>query len=455
MEEKLPVVVIVGRPNVGKSTLFNRLIRQRVAVVEDEPGITRDRLYAEAEYDGVRMSFVDTGGILYRDDDPLIEQIRMQAQVAMEEADVVIFLTDTTAGSHPDDRELANRIRNIKKPILVVVNKSDNPQRDVLATEFYELGLGEIYPISSLHGRGVDKVIDRLVELVPKVTEGPKQRDEIRLALVGRPNVGKSSMVNAFTGEQRAIVSNIPGTTRDAVDTLITYKGQDFRIVDTAGIRRRGKVQGSVEYYMVHRATGAIEKCDCAVVIVDAHDGITDGDKRVAKLAHDEGKAVVIVINKWDLIRAEDPDDPLHEKGRRKGFHNELTRQFPELAYATLCFVSAKENTGLETVLEAVLKTMDSYSFRVATGPLNRVIGDAVYEKPLSRKGRLLKIYYSTQVRTRPPSFALFCNDPDLVHFSYLRYLERKLREAFPLNGTQIRLLLRSSHEKKEKKGKR
>lgn len=449
MAQKLPVLVIVGRPNVGKSTLFNRLAGQRLAVVEDTPGVTRDRLYSEGEWRGRQYTLVDTGGILFYEEDPLVEQIRIQAQVAMEEADVIVFLGDAEAGITPDDWELANRLRGIKTPVLVVVNKSDNTKRDAMANEFFELGLGEVYPVSALHGRGVAEVLDAAVDHFPP-SEPVEKKDEIRLAIIGRPNVGKSSLLNAFCGEQRAIVSNIPGTTRDAIDTMLEYRGDTFRLIDTAGLRRRGKIQGSIEYYMAMRAQRAIERADCALVVMNGPEGLTDGDKRIAKIAHDAGRAVVFAVNKWDLI--EPPDGQPRKRSMIKDdllriIHNEL----PEIGYARAVFTSAKESAGLEPCLDMVLQALDNYSFRIATGPLNRLIQEATYVKPLSRKGRQLKIYYATQVQTRPPTFALFCNEPDLVHFSYLRYLENKLREVYPLPGTQLRLLVRSSHKKDEK----
>ena len=451
MNIKLPVVVIVGRPNVGKSTLFNRLVGKRIAVVEDSPGITRDRLYAETEWNGKRFVVVDTGGILFGDDDPLVEQIRVQAEVALSEAEVVLFMADAAVGLNPDDRDLANRLRGFKKPVLVLVNKADNVQRDSLATEFYELGLGEVWPISSLHGRGIADVLDEVVKSLPTVGESIDMRDEVRLAIVGRPNVGKSSLLNAFTGEQRAIVSSIPGTTRDAIDTLIEYKREPVRLIDTAGIRRRGKIQGSVEYYMVHRATKAIERADCAVVVINGEEGLADGDKRIAKIAHDAGKAIVFAINKWDM--KEPPDGcPREKSALKKEFTTILRNELPEMGYAQYAFLSAKEGSGLEPVLKTAMRAIESYNFRTATGPLNRIIQEATFKKPYSRHGRAFKVYYVTQVSTRPPTFVLFVNDPELLHFSYQRYLENKIREAYPLEGTPIRVYVRSSHEKKKGK---
>lgn len=450
MSAKLPVVVIVGRPNVGKSTLFNRFIKQRVAVVEDTPGVTRDRLYAEMEWRGKKFTVVDTGGILFSDDDPLIEQIRVQAEVAIAEADVILFMADATAGLTPDDRDLAQRLRGIVKPIFIIVNKADNPQRDQVVGEFYELGLGDVWPVSGLHGRGVAEVLDEVVALLPSVDEKDEDhREEIRLAIIGRPNVGKSSLLNAFTGEQRSIVSDIPGTTRDAIDTVIEFQDEKFRLIDTAGIRRKGKIQGTVEYYMVNRATRAIERADCALVIVNGVEGLTDGDKRIAKLAHDAHKACVFVINKWDL---QEPGDKLtnSKSPLKKDMIKTLRDQIPELSYAPIVFTSAIEGLGLEPVLRTALAALENYSFRISTGALNRLIQDAMFRRPYSSKGRAFKVYYSTQISTRPPTFVLFCNNPDFMHFSYQRYLENQLREKHPLQGTPIRIFTRSSHERKE-----
>ncbi|HJP83653.1 MAG TPA: ribosome biogenesis GTPase Der [Fimbriimonadaceae bacterium] len=447
MRSKLPVVVIVGRPNVGKSTLFNRLVKKRVAVVEDTPGITRDRLYAEAEWSGKRFTVVDTGGIVFQEEDPLAEQIRVQADVALAEADAVLFLADVTSGVNPDDRDLANKLRGSKTPIYIVVNKADHPGRDSYVTEFYELGLGEVWPVSGLHGRGVADLLDEVVEKLPFARVEEDEREEIRLAIVGRPNVGKSSLINAFTGEQRMIVSDIAGTTRDAIDTVLEYRDEKFRLIDTAGIRRRGKIQGTVEYYMVNRAQKAIERCECALVVVDGNEGLTDGDKRIAKLAFDEGKACVFAVNKWDL--KEPPDGQPRKRSQiKKDMKRIIENELPELSYATVAFSSAKESAGLEPILDAALQAVENYSFRISTGQLNKLIQDAVFSRPYTSKGKALKIYYATQVGTRPPTFALFCNDPDLLHFSYQRYLINKLREAYPLEGTPIRVVARASHKR-------
>ena len=451
MKKSLPTVVIVGRPNVGKSTFFNRLVGKRIAVVEDTPGITRDRLYAQVTWNGKKFNVVDTGGIVFQESDPLAEQIRVQANVAITEADVIIFLADVTSGVHVDDRELANNLRGVKTPILVVPNKADNFDREDYASEFYSLGLGDVHAVSSLHGRGVADLLDEVVHLLPKGEEHPDEKDEIRLAIVGRPNVGKSSLVNAFTGEQRMIVSNIAGTTRDAIDTQLEYEGELFRLIDTAGIRRRGKIQGSVEYYMVNRAEKAIERCECAMIVVDGEEGLTDGDKRVMKMAHDAGKAVVVCVNKWDI--KEPPNgQPKKNSDLKKDFIKIFRDQMPELSYAPIVFTSAKENAGLEPALDTVLSALESYNFRISTGQLNRLIQDAIFDRPHVTKGRQFKVYYSTQVSTAPPTFVLFCNDPDIMHFSYHRYLLNKIRNLFPLQGTPIRLFARSSHKDKDEK---
>lgn len=447
MDRRLPVVVIVGRPNVGKSTLFNRLVGRRVAVVEDTPGVTRDRLYAEAEWGGRRFTVVDTGGILFGEDDPLIEQIRVQAQIALAEADVVLFVTDAVDGVNPDDRDLADALRGIAKPVLLLANKADNERREAMAQEFYELGIGEVYPVSSLHGRGVADVLDVIVEHLPPVEAAEPEEPEVQLAIVGRPNVGKSSLLNAFTGEKRAIVSEIPGTTRDAIDTLIRYRGETIRLVDTAGLRRRGKIQGTVEYYMALRATRAMERADAALVVIDGVEGLTDGDKRIAKAAHEAGKAVVLVVNKWDV--REPPDGrPNRMSPLKKDFVKILRDHLPELDYAPVVFTSAQESAGLEAALESALAAVEAWSVRIGTGRLNRLVQDAVFERPYTSRGRTLKIYYATQPTTRPPTIVLFCNDPDLAHFSYLRYLENRIRREFPLVGSPLRLVVRSSHER-------
>jgi GTPase len=323
--------------------------------------------------------------------------------------------------------------------------------REDYAGEFYALGLGQVFPISGLSGRGVADMLDEVVHLLPQASDLPEKKDEIKLAIVGRPNVGKSSLVNAFTGEQRMIVSSIAGTTRDAIDTQLEHEGETFRLIDTAGIRRKGKIQGSVEYYMVNRAQKAIDRCDCAMIVINGEEGLTDGDKRVMKLAHDAGKAVVFAVNKWDV---QEPPNGLPRKQTpiKKDFTKIIRNEVPELAYAPIVYTSAKENAGLEPALDTVLSALESYNFRISTGQLNRLVQDAIFDRPHITHGRQFKVYYSTQVSTAPPTFVLFCNDPDLMHFSYQRYLLNQIRNLFPLQGTPIRLFARSSHKKDEEK---
>lgn len=444
---RLPRVVIVGRPNVGKSSLFNRIIGRRLAVIEHQPGVTRDRLYHVAEWSGINFELVDTGGILFGEDDPLVEQIRVQAQIALEEADVVLFMVDAVDGPMPADYDLADKIRGLRCPVLVVANKADNEDRETWTTEFYGLGLGDVHPISALHGRGTAELLDEVVRRLPTVNVVPTEEDTTRIAIVGRPNVGKSSLTNALLGEERMIVSDLPGTTRDAIDSRIAFRGETITLVDTAGIRRRGKVQGSIEYYMVLRAERALERADVALVVVDGAEGLTDGDKRIAKQAHEHGKAAVLAVNKWDIV--EPPDGRPNKRSKVKTeFAKSVRDDFPELTYAPLAFVSAFKRTGLEALLETCMEASENHHFRVATGRLNGIIREAMFARPLTRKGKAFKVYYATQTGTCPPTFALFCNDPDLAHFSYQRYLENRIRDELPLEGTPVRLDFRSSRDK-------
>jgi GTPase len=446
MARKLPTLVIVGRPNVGKSTLFNRIAGKRIAVVQDTPGVTRDRLYAEGEHKKVRFRIVDTGGILFGEEDPLIEQIRVQAEVAIAEATAIFFVVDTIEGPNPADWDLANRLRRVDIPVYLVANKTDNDSKALEAQEFASLGLGDVHPVSAIHGRGVDQLLSQALDGWKPLKEGEEPEDELKLAIVGRPNVGKSSLLNALTGEVRSIVSSIPGTTRDAIDTQAMFKGRSLRLIDTAGIRRRGKIQGSIEYYMVLRAQKALQRAECAVLVVDGEEGLTDGDKRVAQMSHEMGKPLVMVINKWDL-----KEPPKGELGKstpiKKDFRRLVLRDLPEMSYAPLIFASAMEGAGLEGIMNAVYRSVESWRHRITTGVLNRLVQDAIFAKPLVRKGKAFRVYYVTQAEACPPTFVLFCNDPDLAHFSYLRYLENQIREKFPMEGTPIRVVARSSRE--------
>lgn len=436
---RLPTVAIVGRPNVGKSTLFNRLVGQRVAIVEDTPGITRDRLYGEAEWRGRAFQVVDTGGVLLEDSDPLITQVRIQALTAIEEADVILFLVDAFEGITPADEELAEVLRTTTKPVLLVANKVDNSRREADAAEFYALGWQEVFTISAIHGHGVAEVLDRVIELLPPATPAEEEDTAIKLAIVGRPNVGKSSLVNAILGAPRVIVSDIPGTTRDAIDTPFERDGQKMVLIDTAGIRRPSKVQGSVEYYSVLRAQRAIRRCDVALLVLDGAEGVTDGDKRVGGYAVEEGRAGVVVVNKWDLMK-----NPT-SKTLMMDFTRIFRKECPFLHFAPLVFTSALTGMGVAAVVDTALEAAQAHAHRIPTGVLNRLIHDAVDARPYSRKGKMLKVYYATMPSVKPPTVVLFVNDPDIVHFSYLRYIENQIRQQFPLEGTPIRIEVREA----------
>lgn len=436
-----PMVAIVGRPNVGKSTLFNRLVGKRIAIVEETPGITRDRLYAQSEWIGRGFTLIDTGGMVLNEKDPLVVQVRMQADIAISEADVILLVVDVTEGITAADLEVAEILRRAGKPVLLVVNKADNRKQEREAVEFYSLGLGEVYPISSLHGHGVAELLDKIVEnLPPPGAEERLPEGAIKIAIVGRPNVGKSLMLNAILQEERAIVSEIPGTTRDVVDTFFEHDGQSIVLIDTAGIRRAGKIQRSIEYYSVLRAVRAIERADVALLIVDAAEGVTDGDKRVGGYAHDAGKAVVIVVNKWDLLKGQGP--PVRE------FAQGVREQMAFLSYAPIVFASAKERTGIPEVVESAVLAAQSHAMRLPTGEINRIIHDAVDHHPLSRKGKQLKVYYATMPAVKPPTIILFVNDPDMLHFSYRRYLENQLRKAYRYEGTPVRIFARRAEKR-------
>lgn len=434
-----PIVAIVGRPNVGKSTLFNRLIGERVAIVEDRPGITRDRMYGECDWNGREFLVVDTGG-LGLEEDPYGSHIQRQAEIAMEEADLILFLVDSKEGLTAADEEVAEYFRQCGRPLLLVANKSDNVRREADASEFYRLGLGEVHTVSAHSGRGVADLLDEVVRLLPAEAPEPEDDDRIKVAIVGRPNVGKSSLLNAILGEERVIVSPIAGTTRDAVDVPFEFAGHPYTLIDTAGIRRAGKVQGSVEYYTVLRAERALERCDVAVVVVDAGMDLVDGDKRVAGMTREAGKACVVFINKWDLVKGISP----REFGAR------VRQDLPFVAYAPIVVGSALQRTGLDHLLEACADVANNHALRLPTSELNRVLHEAVDSRPYTRRGRDFKVYYATQVAVKPPTFVLFVNDPRIVHETYLRYLENQLRAAFGFVGTPIRLITRKRAREQE-----
>ncbi|MCC6443529.1 MAG: ribosome biogenesis GTPase Der [Armatimonadetes bacterium] len=437
-----PVVAIVGRPNVGKSTLFNRIVGSRIAVVENTPGITRDRIYADAEWTGVPFTLIDTGGILTDDPDPLKVQVRVQAEAAMEEADVILFVVDTIEGLTPMDRDVADFLRRSQKPVLVVANKVENRRVEDNAAEFYSLGFKDLHTTSSIHGHGVADLLDAIVALLPEPGPEEEEEDVIKAAIIGRPNVGKSSLLNAILGEDRAVVSDIPGTTRDAVDTPFEHEGQKIVLIDTAGIRRAGKVQGSVEYYTVIRAVQAIERCDVALLVIDASAGLLDGDKRIGGFAHEAGKACVLVINKWDAVASQFETESESNSYKAK-YIADVRQPIPFLDYAPAVFTSSTEKYHIRRVLNLALEVTANYRRQVPTVEVSQAIHDAVSAHPLKSKGKQMRFYHATMSRAAPPTVTLYVDDPGLMHFSYERYLANRLREAFDFRGTPLRFQLR------------
>ncbi|GGH79036.1 GTP-binding protein [Pullulanibacillus pueri] len=433
------VVAIVGRPNVGKSTIFNRIVGERMAIVEDTPGVTRDRLFGEGEWLGRRFHVIDTGGIEIGDE-PLLVQMREQAHLAITEADVILFVVDGREGLTGADEEVAQMLYRSKKPIVLGVNKIDNPDRIQNLYEFYSLGLGEPIGISGAHGIGVGDMLDACVSHFPDEEEEEYDENTILFSLIGRPNVGKSSLTNAILGKDRVIVSNIPGTTRDAIDTPFHQDGQDYVIIDTAGMRKRGKVYEKTEKYSVLRAQRAIERSDVVLVVLDGEEGIIEQDKKIAGYAHQAGRAIVIVVNKWDAVEKDEKT--------MDAFRRNIREQFRFLSYAPIVFVSAKTKQKMHQLLPMINQVAENHSFRVQTSMLNDVLMDAIaLTPPPSDKGRRLKIYYGTQVAVKPPNFVFFVNDAELLHFSYERYLENKIRETFGFVGTPIKINARNKRE--------
>ncbi len=436
----LPVVAIVGRPNVGKSTLFNRIAGERIAIVEDKPGITRDRIYAQGEWTGKRFHLIDTGGLEFGGEDVFIDHVRHQVELAVDEADVIIFVVDGREGLMPSDEEVATWLHRADKPVVLAVNKADNRRLREDMYEFYSLGFDEVIPISALHGTGTGDLLDAVVSRFPDREEEVFDEDTIRVSVIGRPNAGKSSLINAILGQERVIVSPIPGTTRDAVDTPLHRDGQDFVLVDTAGIRKRGKVYESTEKYSVLRALRAIERSDVALIVLDGERGIAEQDKRIAGYAHEAGCASIFVVNKWDAV---EKDDKTMDRFRR-----EIMKAFSFMDYAPILFVSAKTGQRVHKILPAVQEVAEQHAMRVSTSVLNQVLTDAMLTTPPpSERGKRLKIRYGTQVSVKPPTIVLFCNDPELAHFSYLRYLENRFREALGFRGTPLRIRLRKGDE--------
>ncbi|GEN31822.1 GTP-binding protein [Cerasibacillus quisquiliarum] len=430
-----PVVAIVGRPNVGKSTIFNRLIGERISIVEDKPGVTRDRIYAEAEWLTTTFRVIDTGGIEVGDE-PLLTLVRQQAEIAIDEADVIIFIVNGQEGITGADEEIAKLLYKSNKPVVLAVNKMDNPEQREQIYEYYALGFGEPYPISGAHGLGLGDLLDEVVKHFPKFDHVQDEDDVISFSLIGRPNVGKSSLVNAILNEERVIVSDIEGTTRDAIDSTFERDGQEYTIIDTAGMRKRGKVYEKTEKYSVLRALKAIDRSNVVLVIIDAETGIREQDKRIAGYAHDAGRGIIIVVNKWDTIDSKEQS--------MEQFEEDIRMHFQFLDYAPIVFLSAKTKKRLHTLLPVIRLVSENHAKRVPTNVLNEVIMDAVaISPPSSIKGKRLKILYVTQVSVKPPSFVVFVNDPELMHFTYQRFLENKIRDTFGFVGTPINIFAR------------
>ncbi|WP_438453598.1 ribosome biogenesis GTPase Der [Staphylococcus pseudintermedius] len=430
-----PVVAIVGRPNVGKSTIFNRIVGERVSIVEDTPGVTRDRIYSSGEWLTHEFNVIDTGGIEIGDA-PFQTQIRAQAEIAIDEADVIIFMVNVREGVTQNDELVAQILYKSKKPVVLAVNKVDNPDMRNDIYDFYSLGFGEPFPLSGSHGLGLGDLLEEVAKHFKKDTSDLYDDDTIRLSLIGRPNVGKSSLINAILGEERVIVSNIAGTTRDAIDTVYSYEGQDYVLIDTAGMRKKGKVYESTEKYSVLRALKAIERSNVVLVVLDAEQGIIEQDKRVAGYAHEEGKAIVIVVNKWDTLEK--------DSNTMKKFMDEVRKNFQFLDYAQIAFVSAKEKMRLRTLFPLINEASENHKKRVQSSTLNEVITDAIAMNPTpTDKGRRLNIFYATQVAIEPPTFVVFVNDVELMHFSYKRYLENQIRQAFGFEGTPVHIIAR------------
>ncbi len=430
----LPVVAIVGRPNVGKSTLFNRIINQRLAIVEDKPGVTRDRNYAQAEWMGHKFDLIDTGGITW-EGGKIEEEIRAQAKIAIEEADVIVMLTSVVNHMTDLDERVAHLLYRTQKPVILAVNKADNPEQRNDIYDFYSLGLGDPIPVSSSHGTGIGDLLDAIVDKFPE-DKDTQAEDVISFSVIGRPNVGKSSIVNKLLGEDRVIVANEEGTTRDAVDTPFTKDGVKFKVVDTAGIRRRGKVYEKTEKYSVLRAMSAIERSDVVLLVLDASTGIREQDKHVAGYAHEAGRGIIIVVNKWDL--------PKKNSTSAKEFEREIKEEFQYLDYAPILFVSAKTGQRLDQIPSMVKEVYDNQNQRIQSSVLNDLLLEASKLVPTPMvKGKRLRVYYMTQVSTNPPTFVVFVNDPELMHFSYERFLINQLRQNFDFTGTPIKIIPR------------
>ena len=439
------IVAVVGRPNVGKSTLFNALAGRRISIVENTPGVTRDRIYADCSWLDKEFTLIDTGGIEPDSKDVILSQMREQAQLAIDMADVILFMVDRSTGMVDADNKVADMLRRSAKPVVLVVNKVDNPAKmsaDIY--EFYNLGIGDPWPVSSANRTGLGDMLDEMVKYFPEDSAEGEEDDAVRIAIVGKPNVGKSSIINRLIGQNRVIVSDIAGTTRDAIDTRVAWHGKEYVFIDTAGIRRRNKIKENLEHYMIARSVGAVERADITVLVIDASEGVTEQDAKIAGIAHERGKAVIIAVNKWDLVEK--------DNHTMKEFTENIRRVLSFLSYAELIFISAETGQRLVKLYDMIDMVHDNQNLRVQTGVLNEIINEAcVLQQPPSDKGKSLRIYYSTQAGVSPPTFVLFVNDKKLMHFSYQRYLENRIRDSFGFRGTPMRFVIR---ERTDRNGK-
>lgn len=437
-----PIVAIVGRPNVGKSTLFNVLAGEKISIVQDTPGVTRDRIYADINWLDYNFTLIDTGGIEPESDNIILKSMREQAEIAIETADVILFMTDVRQGMVDDDAKVADMLRRSKKPIVLVVNKVDSFEKfmpDVY--EFYNLGLGDPHPISGSSRLGIGDMLDEVVSHFNESAKDDTEDERPRIAIIGKPNVGKSSLINKLLGEDRVIVSDIAGTTRDAVDTEIVRNGREYVFIDTAGLRRKSKIKEDIERYSIIRTVSAVERCNVAVLVIDATEGITDQDAKIAGIAHDRGKGMIIAVNKWDAI--EKNDKTIYK------FTEEIRNKLSYMPYAELLFISAQTGQRLPKLFETIDAVIENHSLRIATGVLNEIMSEAVaMQQPPSDKGKRLKLYYITQVSVKPPTFVIFVNDKELMHFSYTRYIENRIRESFGFRGTPLKFIIRERKEK-------
>lgn len=438
-----PIVAIVGRPNVGKSTLFNALAGKKISIVKDTPGVTRDRIHADIDWLDHKFTMIDTGGIEPNSNDIILSQMREQAQIAIDTADVIIFMTDVKQGLVDSDAKVADMLRRSHKPVILVVNKVDNFNKMMADVyEFYNLGIGDPVPISASQRSGLGDMLDKVVSYFADLNLEQEEDDRPRIAIVGKPNVGKSSIINKITGESRVIVSNIAGTTRDAIDTDVKWNGKDYVFIDTAGLRRKSKVKEEIEKYSIIRTVTAVERADVVIIVIDAVEGVTEQDARIAGIAHENGKGIIIAVNKWDAI--EKNDKTVYE------YTNKVRDILSFMPYAEIMFISAKTGQRLPKLFDMIDFVIANHAMRIETGVVNEIMAEAVaLQQPPSDKGKRLKLYYITQVSVKPPTFVIFVNDKQLMHFSYTRYIENKIREAFGFKGTPLRFIIRERKEDK------